>query len=145
MCLIKRVYSFVSALVCVAVVGGLVWASSLCKLKAIDGKRTFYLYSASSQAMAVQTLKFEHIFSVKGESVRFPLNGKDAQTTAEEILSRYGAELISKEVVDGITSYYAQSPCFSNGITLFGQKVNLHVAVNADECVVGNPIIFGGF
>ena len=145
MWLIKRVYSFVSACVCVAVVGGLLWASGLCKLKEIDGKRTFYLYSASSQAVAVPTLKFEHLFSVKGESVRFSLNGADGQKIAEGILSNYGAELIQKETVDGVTSYYAYSPCFSNGIHLFSQKINLHVAVNDDECVVGNPIIFGGF
>ena len=143
--ILRRIYAVISAFVCVCVVGGMLWASGLCKLKAIDGTRTFYLYSASSQAMAVSTLTFEQIFSVKGESVRFPLNGKTPEETVENVLSLYGATLVYKEEISGTTSYYAYTPRFSNKVLLGGKKINLHVAVNAQDCVVGCPIIFGGF
>ena len=143
---IKRFASFISACVCVFIIGSLVWASGLCKLKDISGKRTFYLYSASSQALQVETLTFSQIFSVKGESVRFSLSAdSDKRATAEEILSSYGAQILWQETVDGVTSYYAQTPRFSNGVQIQGKKINLHVAVSDTECVVGNPIIFGGF
>ena len=143
--ILRRIYAVISAVVCVCLIGCMLWTSNLCKLKAIDGKRTFYLYSASSQATIVSTLHFSQIFSVKGESVRFSLDGANGADTAERILSLYGATLVYKEEISGTTSYYAISPRFSNHVNVGGQKINLHVSVNAQDCVVGNPIIFGGF
>ena len=142
--ILKRVCSVVFAIVCACTVGMMLYASNVCKLKAIDGKRTFYLYSASSQASMVSTLTLDKIFSVRGESVRFPLQNTGEQT-AEEILSKYNARLVCTERIDGITSYYAVSESFASGIVLFGERVNLHVAVSETECVVGSPVIFGGF
>ena len=141
----KRLWSCTVTLVCVVVVGALVWASNLCKLKDLDGKRAFYLYSASSQAKRVETLRFEELFSVKGESVRFAVTQTEKAGLLEEILNKYDAELVFTEYVDGVTSYYAVTPRFSGGVVVDGQTVNLHVAIGERECVVGTPMIFGGF
>ncbi len=141
---LKRLYTFLTTVVVVGVASCFLFAGNLCKLKDIDGKRTFYLYSASSQATQVQTLRFEDLFSVKGESVRFALV-EDGRTTAEDILSRYDATVCLEERVDGVTSYYAVSPRLGVGVRVGEYTVNLHVAVSTEECVVGSPIIFGGF
>jgi hypothetical protein len=42
-------------------------------------------------------------------------------------------------------SYYAFSPNLPNGTQVQGKKINLHIAVSAERCTVGTPIIFGGF
>ncbi|MBR2024161.1 MAG: YwmB family TATA-box binding protein [Clostridia bacterium] len=142
---IKRLYSFTATLVCVAVVGTLVWASNLCKLKDIEGKRAFYLYSASSQAKIVENLRFEHLFSVRGESVRFAVTKAERETVAENVLQKYGAELVFTEETDGVVCYYGITERFGQSVMVNGKPVNLHVAVSQTECVVGYPIIFGGF
>ena len=142
---IKRLYSFTATLVCVAVVGALVWASNLCKLKDIDGKRAFYLYSASSQAKIVETLRFEQLFSVKGESVRFAITKDEREMVAEQVFAKYGAQLVFTEQLDGVICYYGISERLGGGVVVNGKSVNLHVAISQTECVVGCPIIFGGF
>ena len=142
---LKRLWSCMVTLVCVVVVGSLVWASNLCKLKDIDGKRAFYLYSASSQAKRVETLRFEQLFSVKGESVRFAVTQTEKEGLIEELFDKYDAELVCTEYVDGVTSYYAVTPRWNGGVVIDGKTVNLHVAIGDKECVVGTPIIFGGF
>lgn len=145
MWMVKKLWAFMVTVLCVAVVGGLVWASNLCKLKDIEGVRTFYLYSASSQAKQVSTLRFEEVFSVKGESVRFDRNGKTESELVNEFFNKYGATLVYSETLDGVTSYYALTPNFNGGVIVNGNTVNLHVAISETECVVGTPIIFGGF
>ena len=145
MWILKKIWSFIVAVVSIITVGGLLWASNLCKFKEIDGMRTFYLHSSSSQAQQVSTLRFEDIFSVKGESVRFARCDEEESALVNGILEKYGATLIFSEQVDGVTSYYATTHAFSSGILLNGCKINLHVAVGKTECVVGTPMIFGGF
>lgn len=142
---IKRLYSFTATLVCVAVVGTLVWASNLCKLKDIEGKRAFYLYSASSQAKIVENLRFEHLFSIKGESVRFAVTKYERETVAENVLKKYGAQLVFVEQTGETVCYYGITPRFGQGVLVNGKSVNVHVAVSQTECIVGYPIIFGGF
>ena len=145
MWVIKKLFSFVVTACCITVVGGLVWANNLCKLKDIDGVRTFYLYAASSQAKMVSTLRFEDLFSVKGESVRFDRNGQDEYGLVSEILAQYGATLTYTETLDGVTSYYAITPNLYGGVLINGNKINLHIAISENQCVVGTPVIFGGF
>ena len=142
---IKKLWSFIVAISCITVVGGFILASNICKLKEIDGVHTFYLYSASSQAKQVSTLRFEDLFSVKGESVRFDRKGEDEHKLVNDILDRYGATLTHIEQLDGVNSYYATSPNLYGGVLINGQKINLHVAISETECVIGTPIIFGGF
>ncbi len=142
---LRNVYRFLVTAVCVCVVALFVWAGNLCKFKDIDGKRTFYVYSKSSQALAVENLRFEHLFSVQGESVRFALGDKAGSEVVAEIFARYQGAVCIEEEVDGVKSYYGYAPALGEYVAVGGQAVNLHVAIRGGECVVGSPIIFGGF
>lgn len=119
--------------------------SAVCKFSALDGARVFYLYSASSQSLQKQSLNFSDLFSVRGESVRFAHNGRLARELAQEIVNRYNATVCFTEEADGVLSVYAYTQNWNDALTLGGIAVNLHIAVSNTECVVGSPIIFGGF
>jgi len=122
-------------------------SAKVCRLSAIQGQRTFYLYSLSSQATQKQTLKFSDLFRVQGESVRFDFSDTDdkKQALVQEILQTYRAELVVKEEILGTVSYYAYAPTLFNGVYVNGKKVNLHIAIGETQVAVGTPIIFGGF
>ena len=117
----------------------------LCRFSALEGERTFYLHSASSQAEQKNTIDFVDAFFVKGESVRFALGGRNAETFALEIARAYGAEIVYTESACGTTSFYAYAENGWESVTVQGARVNLHIAVGENVCVVGTPIIFGGF
>ena len=118
---------------------------NLCRFSKIDGARTFYLYSASSQALQKDSLAFWDIFSVKGESVRFACKGEQAQEIAERIVKMYGATTVYTEEACGVQSFYAYAGNGWESVCVNGERVNLHIAVNGDYCTVGTPIVFGGF
>lgn len=124
-----------------------VWSLNVCRLSAIAGERVFYLQSPSSQGLRKTEIAFPDFFKVRGESVRFSRaeSEKNARGLAEEIAKKYGAEILRTEESCGVISYYAYAPQWSDGIWLEGQKINLHVAVSAEFCTVGTPIIFDGF
>lgn len=129
-----------------------VFAAILCgsvnKFSDLTGERTFYLYSASSQATVVETLRLKDIPSVKGQSVRFACDLKseeDFLVFAENLAQKYGAEIVKEESVCGITSYYAYTPRWNESVYIYEKTVNLHIAFNGETCVVGYPIVFGGF
>ncbi len=111
----------------------------------LRGERTFYLYSASSQGLRTQALRFSEFFAVRGESVCFMTEFGQGRKVAEWLLNAYGAELLFTETVCGVTSYYAYTPEWSDGVYLQGKQVNLHVAFCGERVAVGSPIIFDGF
>lgn len=118
-------------------------ASNAVQLSELIGQRVFYLSSSSSNTLIKNQLRPLDVFRVKGESVRFTaVNG---QETAEQIIERYRASIRFCESVCGTVSYYCYSPRLQGGLTVNGVKVNLHVAVKDGDCVVGSPMIFGGF
>ena len=119
-------------------------ATNISKLSALSGERTFYLHSASSQALIKTNLSFSDIFRVRGESVTFSLP-KAEKDFVQELLNGYGAELMDIESACGVTSYYAFVPTWSEWVQREGKRVNLHIAVEGERCAVGTPIIFGGF
>ena len=139
--LIKTALSLALALVFV------VFSRALCvsRFSKIEGERTFYLYSASSQALQKDSLAFWDIFSVKGESVRFACKGEQAQEIAERIVKMYGATTVYTEEACGVQSFYAYAGNGWESVCVNGERVNLHIAVNGDYCTVGTPIVFGGF
>lgn len=118
-----------------------------CRLGEIEGKRTFYLYTPSSQATQKTTLDFLDVFHVQGESVCFEFLGTDdkKQELVQEILKKYRAELVVKEEILGTVSYYAYTPTLFKGVSVQGKRVNLHIAIGETQAAVGTPIIFGGF
>lgn len=120
-------------------------AYHITRLSSLQGERVFYLDSASSQGLRKTQLSFLDIPRVKGECVRMDLQGKDGGRYALNMISSFDGELVFMEEACGRTSYYAYAQGLGEGIWLYGKKVNLHVAVGEEECVVGTPIIFDGF
>ncbi len=126
-------------------------AVNIVRLADLKGERTFYLDSASSQGLRKNSLTVFELHRVKGECVRLDLSAKDGgryannQEFALKIIRAYDAEILFKEEVCGQVSYYCYTPRFDNGLLLYGQRVNFHVAVGESVCVVGTPIIFDGF
>ena len=126
-------------------------AANTVLLADLKGERTFYLDSASSQGLRKSSLSIGELHRVKGECVRLDLTAQDGgkyalnEEFALEIIRAYGAEIVFKEETCGQVSYYCYTPRFDNGLLLYGQRVNLHVAVGENACTVGTPIIFDGF
>ena len=114
-------------------------------LSVLEGERTYYLYSPSSQAQMKDTLSVTDAFFLTGESVCFSVAAEDKENLPKEIAELFRAELIAVESVSGVTSYYLYSTDLRGGVRVQGRKVNLHIAVSGEACVVGTPIIFGGF
>ncbi len=105
-----------------------------------QGERTFYLYSASSQAQVKRTLSLSDIGNIKGESITL-----DENADVKSVLEKYDAYIIMEETCGKTTSYYCYSPRLYQSVTLGGQSVNLHIAIGEQTTTLGTPIIFGGF
>ncbi len=135
----------VAAFVCLVSV----YASRACKLSLLQGERTFYLCSPSSQAVQTKTPAFFELTHVHGESVVLEIPAEawrgDTDAFAWEIGGRYGASYLFCEKARDVTSYYFYAPALYTGVVINGQCVNLHVAVSTTQCTVGSPLIFGGF
>lgn len=134
-----------AAIALIFVAFALVAGVNVCRFSAVEGERTFYLDSASSQGLRKQTLCFSDIFRIRGESVRFPTNGLSAEEIANKIAEEYDAEILLREEVCGVISFYAYTESWSDYVLVEGQKINLHIAVNADMGTLGSPIIFDGY
>ncbi len=127
-----------------------VWSVNVCRLSSISGERVFYLHSASSQGLRKTGLALADFTKVRGESVCFALEttlktDEESLKLAQEIAAEFGAEILKTEACGEVISYYAHTPRWANGVFVDGQKINLHVAVSGERCVVGTPIIFDGF
>lgn len=122
-------------------------------LSKIQGEHTFYLYSASSQALQKEKITLYELSSLRGESVRFSIDGNtsgnidgnEGETLVKEILEVYGGEIVLVEEACGVRSYYCYTPRISKRVFVEGKPVNLHIAIGKTQAAVGSPIIFGGF
>ncbi len=143
---LKNFISTLMAFLTAAVILVGIWGARISRLSGIDGKRVFYLHSASSQGLRAEELRVRDFPNVKGESVRFDLDGStDTETLAKEIAERYGAKILFAEEACGITSFYCYTDRWTDGVIVRGEAVNLHIAVSKTQCAVGTPIIFDGF
>ena len=112
----------------------------------IEGRYIFYtntsvssefVYAQSTNALAVKKgLKY-----LCGEAVEFSYS----EETVNQIIEKYSAKKLFSERGDGFyTEYY-----YTNKIAFYeligGVKVNLQVSYSTDTCIVGSPIIYGGF
>jgi hypothetical protein len=118
----------------------------VCRLRDIDGQRTFYVYAPSSKACVRTSLSIGEIFFVTGECVEQEFSSVTvAKAYAKTIVERYRAVVLFEEEIDGIKCLYAYAEGFGNGVTVYGKRVNLHIAVKNNRCAVGTPMIFGGY
>ena len=126
-------------------------AVSVTRLADIEGKRVYFLDSASSQGLRKESLSFVDLTRVKGECVFTEISTYDRgryltkEEIAQEIATRYDAKILFTEEVDGVVSYYAYTTRWQGCIDLNGVKINLHIAVGKGNLAVGTPIIFDGF
>ena len=126
-------------------------AVSLTRLADIEGERTYFLDSASSQGLRKESLTVSDLTRVKGECVFTEISTYDGgrylsnEEVAVEIATRYGAITLFEEAVDGVVSYYAYTSRWQEGLYINGRKVNLHIAIGKGRLAVGTPIIFDGF
>lgn len=141
----KKLFAELFSLALVAGILLLAWSVKVVKLSDIDGTRTFYLESASSQGLRKNTLSVRDYAKVKGESVTFALEGKDGEETVQEILTLYDASVLFTEEACDTRSYYCYTSEWNNEIAVGGYAVNLHIALSKERCTVGTPIIFDGF
>ncbi len=118
-----------------------VWGMGGTRFPSIEGERRFYLDSPSSQAKAKEALSLLDFARVRGESVSLQMTEVQALGLIEEL----GGEILFTERVDGVCSYYCYAEGLAGGLVLGEYFVNLHLAVEGSRCVVGSPIIFGGF
>ena len=136
----------------VAVGGCILVKSGYCaRLADIEGTRTYFLDSASSQGLQKNELSLLDMTRIKGECVQTEISAYaggryvSKEKIAQEITEKYEGNILFCEEVDGVISYYAYVADWADGVWLYGQKINLHVAVG-DECLtVGTPMIFGGY
>ena len=146
--LIRRIKALLATAAALAIVCGIgmgIYVVNACKLHSIDGERVFYLDSASSQGLRKEELALRDFARIRGESVRFALNGESGEETAARLIAEYGATVAFTEEVSGVKSYYCYIPKWEDGLELNGKRINFHVAISQEECAVGTPIIFDGF
>lgn len=142
---LKNFISTLAAFFTAAVILVGIWGARISRLSDIEGERTFYLYSPSSQGLRAEELRVRDFPNVKGESVRFAVQGTPAETLVQELTKRYGARVVFTERTGEVISFYCYTEKWSDGITLNGGTVNLQIAVSQTQCAVGTPIIFDGF
>lgn len=151
---VYRLKNFIRALLAIAfslLVALCVRAANVSRLSSIEGKRTFFLDSASSQGLQKEALSLGELSRVKGECVSFALDeykgGRYASSEqlAETLAREFDAEILIKEEACGVTSYYCHTALWQDEIFVEGQAINLHIAIGEKNCVVGAPIIFGGY
>ncbi len=114
------------------------------KLSKTDGGRTYFLHSASSQALKKNTLNLQEIALKEGESVYF-LTEEKADALRDTLIKDYRAVLVKEERCLDVVSYYCYAAEFGKGLLIDGKRINLHIAVGQGRCAVGTPILFGGF
>ena len=106
-----------------------------------EGKKEYYLYTSSSQAVIKSDVSILDLPFVRGESVR--INSADG--VLEDVFIKYSARIVKVEEFAGGVSYYCYSPKLKKGIVIEGVAINLQIAVKGESLVLGTPIIFGGY
>ena len=138
--------------------------TNISKFHHLTGTRIFYIGSASSQALCAQRLTVKDAFKVRGESVYFFSEewskfGATAEDIADFLTKKYEGEILFSEKVGGVISFYAYTPAWKDYVYVANARVNLHIAISVEDadnnagmetavptaCVIGSPIIFGGF
>lgn len=145
-CRCKVFFNVLLACTFFVVTAFVVRSATVCKFADIQGERTFYLRSASSEAWTKRELGFFDCFRVQGESVCFSVQG-DVEDEIKKLFDLYGATLVLEEESAGVVSYYGYTPKWREKVEIDGACINLHVAVqqNGGVISVGSPVIFGGF
>ena len=55
------------------------------------------------------------------------------------------AKVVRTEYINNVTVIYAQTNLIHKNVLVGGEKVNLQFAIKEDSCIIGWPLILGGF
>ena len=121
--------------VCAAVV-------SLPKKTAFDSY-TFFIGTSSADCKVITVDKGAELLAltltnVCGEATTFKTLDTD------ELLEKVNGKILFSEQLSDSVNYYCSAD-LPYSVTLYGQKVNLHICVKADSVIIASPIIFGGY
>lgn len=125
-------------LLIVTVISVMYAAYSQPKLLEYSEKVETYFIKDGSDCVIKTVKKGETAFLKKGESCEISLS-------AEEILKKLDVIVRRIEITNGIVSYYGYTEKFNYSVNLYGEIINVHVAVDKDVVRLGTPIIYGSY
>ena len=138
-----RLFFTIKAFITAAVIiGCLIFVYLILNSPVFMGGERYEFYTGTSSeeiVLARSPLEKLTLKNLTGESVRY------RGDRVEELLSRFGAEVLFIEEAAGVMNYYCYSPVLKEAVILNGQLINLHIALSCDTTAAGTPIIFGGF
>ncbi|MBR2971233.1 MAG: hypothetical protein IKC48_05525 [Clostridia bacterium] len=75
---------------------------------------------------------------------RIDIDGADF-AVAEDIIDNLCGRVVHSEVVDGVQILYAYCLRLGEPIVVFGQRVNLMIAVKDNGVAAGTPLLYGSY
>ena len=104
--------------------------------KIVNGNCVQYSCSFSNANNVETQLKNSH-----GESVKFNANFGEFVDLKNKLLCK----VCYFEEIDNITTYYGFNKKLNNSIIIDNKAVNIQIAFNGEQIVVGTPVILGSF
>ena len=106
------------------------------------------LYSADLTALRRDYIIYAQYGTEKTQKVfngyeRIDFAGGEA--AALDFAAKLSARVIKKENASGAWIFYCYSPIIFKQVRLFGERVNLMIAVRGDRVAAGSPLIKGSF
>ena len=104
---------------------------------------TFFIGTSSADCKVITVDKGAELLAltltnVCGEATTFKTLDTD------ELLEKVNGKILFSEQLSDSVNYYCSAD-LPYSVTLYGQKVNLHICIKADSVTVASPIIFGGY
>ena len=115
---------------------------------------TICIYYKENSLFLLKTVNY--VFDGKSngyveKSIKLPFQSEDGyffnvdKSQVFAIVENLNANLVLKENGENYTSYYFYSSKLYDREIIKNTKVNMHVAVNKDEIIIGFPIIYWAF
>ncbi len=104
---------------------------------------TFFIGTSSADCKVITVDKGAELLAltltnVCGEATTFKTLDTD------ELLEKVNGKILFSEQLSDSVNYYCSAD-LPYSVTLYDQKVNLHICVKADSVIIASPIIFGGY
>ena len=100
----------------------------------------------------VQTLGYNYVY-IKGDEIKEKINNFSVEGISlfinngntEKIIKSLNMLVFSEEIVANKRVIYGYTPQYSDFVIINNKKVNTQIVMNNKECIVGFPLILGGF
>lgn len=104
---------------------------------------TFFIGTSSADCKVITVDKGAELLALTLTNVCGEATTFKTLDTGELLEKVNGKILFSEQLSDSVNYYCSADLPYS--VTLYGQKVNLHICIKADSVTVASPIIFGGY